>query len=323
MSKARGLADLGNVYDDGALSNRSLIINGNFQVSQRGDFTTASSVSNQSYYLDRWVMSVGISGTLQDTGYKAKVVCTSTGSGVLAMSQNIEDKNIHPFKGKTVTVSCKMTSNSPNARIVIYADNWLSLGNQNDVHSGGGSEETLSATFTVPSDLSGYLQVRVGFENAESNGNPSLSANDYFEVSEVQLELGDTVTPFEHRSYSDEIQRCMRYYYEITFTGQYQTVFLPCAVINSNTLQYQFKLPTIMRAGPSTTHNGVGNFRLNDWVGGGIHDEVCNAITISEQYPESVRYSFSKATNNLTSNQVGYVNTQENNDAKLTFDAEL
>ena len=214
MSKARGLADLGNVYDDGALSNRNLIINSNFQVSQRGDFTSASVVSNQSYYLDRWVMSVGISGTLQDTGYKAKVVCTSTGSGVLAMSQNIEDKNIHPFKGKTVTVSCKMTSNSPNARIVIYADNWLSLGNQNDVHSGSGNEETLSATFTVPSDLSGYLQVRVGFENAESNGNPSLSANDYFEVSDIQLEVGDTATPFEHpRSYSDELSRCQRYFY--------------------------------------------------------------------------------------------------------------
>ena len=32
MSKARGLADLGNVYDDGALSNRNLIINGAMQV---------------------------------------------------------------------------------------------------------------------------------------------------------------------------------------------------------------------------------------------------------------------------------------------------
>lgn len=32
MSKARGLADLGNVYNDGALSNRNLIINGAMQV---------------------------------------------------------------------------------------------------------------------------------------------------------------------------------------------------------------------------------------------------------------------------------------------------
>ena len=44
MSKARQLADLGNVYDDGALSNRNLIINGAMQVAQRGagPFTNAS-----------------------------------------------------------------------------------------------------------------------------------------------------------------------------------------------------------------------------------------------------------------------------------------
>ena len=35
-SKARGLADLGNAFDDGALSNRNLIINGAMQVAQRG-----------------------------------------------------------------------------------------------------------------------------------------------------------------------------------------------------------------------------------------------------------------------------------------------
>ena len=36
MTKARQLADLGNAYDDGALSNRNLIINGAMQVAQRG-----------------------------------------------------------------------------------------------------------------------------------------------------------------------------------------------------------------------------------------------------------------------------------------------
>ena len=50
MSKARGLADLGNVYDDGALSNRNLIINGAMQVAQRGTSFTADNV----YTLDRW-----------------------------------------------------------------------------------------------------------------------------------------------------------------------------------------------------------------------------------------------------------------------------
>ena len=36
MSKARELAELGAVYDSGALSNRNFIINGAMQVAQRG-----------------------------------------------------------------------------------------------------------------------------------------------------------------------------------------------------------------------------------------------------------------------------------------------
>ena len=42
MSKARELAELGAVYDSGALSNRNLVINGAMMVSQR-----ATSVSSQ------------------------------------------------------------------------------------------------------------------------------------------------------------------------------------------------------------------------------------------------------------------------------------
>ena len=36
-----------------------------------------------------------------------------------------------------------------------------------------------------------------------------------FELTGVQLELGDTATDFEHRSYTDELLRCYRYYYKI------------------------------------------------------------------------------------------------------------
>jgi len=36
--------------------------------------------------------------------------------------------------------------------------------------------------------------------------------NDYFAITGVQLELGDVATPFEYRSYGDELQKCLRYY---------------------------------------------------------------------------------------------------------------
>jgi hypothetical protein len=37
------------------------------------------------------------------------------------------------------------------------------------------------------------------------------TAGNYWQITGVQLEVGDTATPFEHRSYGDELARCQRY----------------------------------------------------------------------------------------------------------------
>ncbi len=39
--------------------------------------------------------------------------------------------------------------------------------------------------------------------------------NATYEITGVQLEVGDTATTFEHRSYQDEFLRCCRYYYKL------------------------------------------------------------------------------------------------------------
>ena len=39
-----------------------------------------------------------------------------------------------------------------------------------------------------------------------------MGASNNFYITGVQLELGTVATPFEHRSYADELRRCMRYY---------------------------------------------------------------------------------------------------------------
>ena len=35
-----------------------------------------------------------------------------------------------------------------------------------------------------------------------------------FDITGVQLELGEKATPFEHRSFDDELQRCHRYFHQ-------------------------------------------------------------------------------------------------------------
>ena len=39
--------------------------------------------------------------------------------------------------------------------------------------------------------------------------------NNRFYLTGIQLEVGEKTTPFEHRSYGDELQRCLRYYWQI------------------------------------------------------------------------------------------------------------
>ena len=38
------------------------------------------------------------------------------------------------------------------------------------------------------------------------------TTSNYWQITGVQLEVGDTATPFEHRSFGDELARCQRYY---------------------------------------------------------------------------------------------------------------
>jgi basic membrane lipoprotein Med (substrate-binding protein (PBP1-ABC) superfamily) len=45
------------------------------------------------------------------------------------------------------------------------------------------------------------------------------TANATFFVTGVQLEVGEQATPFEHRSFGDELARCMRYFIQSSDDG--------------------------------------------------------------------------------------------------------
>ena len=48
---------------------------------------------------------------------------------------------------------------------------------------------------------------------SSSNVNWAATAGNTFYITGVQLEVGDTATDFEHRTFADELQRCRRYAY--------------------------------------------------------------------------------------------------------------
>jgi hypothetical protein len=67
-------------------------------------------------------------------------------------------------------------------------------------------------------------------------------------ITGAQLEVGDTATPFEHRSYGDELARCQRYYVSSISTSFYNNSVGAHIV--------RVALPVEMRTNPTVTRTG-------------------------------------------------------------------
>jgi hypothetical protein len=204
---------------------RNIIINGDFQVSQRGDYTTASS-ANVSYFVDRWFTDVAspvsvnrqhLTGiNIPDTPFISKgvrLVATSSGTSYTGVRQKIE--NPTQYVGRTFTYSGWVRSNTPNARLTSYGQGGVSQVIVSEAHSGNGEWEKLSVTFTLTSAVTSAWFVSA-FISTAGIGSVAQVTGDYIEVTQLQLELGKVATPFEHRLYGEELALCQRYYEEIT-----------------------------------------------------------------------------------------------------------
>tara|TARA_Y100000289_G_scaffold23358_1_gene22777 strand:+ start:19 stop:1008 length:990 start_codon:yes stop_codon:yes gene_type:complete len=74
-------------------------------------------------------------------------------------------------------------------------------------------------------------------------------------ITGVQLEVGDTATDFEHRTYGDELIKCKRYFTQWTGTAN-QTVGTG-TVITGTTSFVDVQFPIEMRTGPTITQSST------------------------------------------------------------------
>ena len=230
MTKARQLADLGNAYDDGALSNRNMIINGAMQVAQRGTSVSSqtgagyktvdrfyTNASGATYNQSQQTVTVGGETGLPLQFSKFLRHQVTTGNNWSQIYHKIEDVTSVPTG--TVTLSFYAKGTSPNAGLSFIA--WQNFG------SGGSSEVTVTISptvtltstwqrftvnITVPSVTGKTIGTGSHFYFGIGQGG-STSTNAWtLDITGVQLEVGDTATPFEHRSYGDELAKCQRYF---------------------------------------------------------------------------------------------------------------
>ena len=266
---------------------KNILVNGDFQVSQRGDYSSATVTADGTYRLDRWYLGTNNNNsTVQRTTvavsdspesqYAQKCVAGSTATSYLGIRQKVE--NPARYAGKTVTYSGWVRSNHTGARLTMYVTSPATIVTSN-THSGNGSWEKLSVTVKLPDAMSGTWYVDVHISSA-SVGNTSITASDYFEAADLQLELGSVATPFEHRSYGEELALCQRYFCKSYSDDTYPPTNTAngCEVLYSDgTTSYHggYRFPVSMRVQPSIslwTKNGNANQAQLNFTSGSYVD---------------------------------------------------
>ena len=84
----------------------------------------------------------------------------------------------------------------------------------------------------------------------------SSTSND-LHITGVQLEVGDTATSFEHRSFGEELALCHRYYEKFFYGGSAVNIGNH-AYGNWNTIQPKRAQPTMSLSGTMTYYNSAG-----------------------------------------------------------------
>ena len=258
MTKARELAELGAVYDSGALSNRNLVINGACQVAQRGTSTTGIGASSVFGSVDRFQVASGTTGRVtmaQDSvtdlaGFTKciKISCTTartpSASELMFLRYAWEGHDLQSISKGTASakptkisfyvkasgvfnMACELydadnnrhisqlfaTSTSWNRiELDIPADTTGAYGN--DTGPGllmqlwfhGGTDRTSGTLPSAWETKSSNTNQAAGIDNFLSSTSNEL----YF--TGLQYEIGTEATPFEHRSFSDDLTLSQRYY---------------------------------------------------------------------------------------------------------------
>jgi hypothetical protein len=269
-------------YQATQAAGKNAIINGNFDVWQRG--TSFSPIPNALTYLaDRWCAfpSTGVMAASRQLtgltgfqyGLRYQRIAGQTNTGNQNVSQSIESSMSIPFGGKTVVLSfyAKCGANySPTSSILRSTINSGTGTDQNVITGFTGSAsvaqnntvtttyQRFSMTYAVPSNAT---QLSVAFT---ITGVGTAGADDWFEVAGVQLEMGSVATEFTRAggTIQGELAACQRYYIRTTSTGTDSNHGIGLA--NSTTQAYIHANIAEMRVIPTSVD--YANLNVSDTV---------------------------------------------------------
>ena len=160
-----------------------------------------------------------------------------------------------------------------------YLYNFALLSNHSDIDTGleltwvmdiisGGNRTNITAGWNQPASEARNLVTSTG-----GNTGFLTTAGATFKITGIQFEVGSTATPFEHRSYGEELALCERYYERLSETNTTETLIGLGMMWGSTRCLINLKFNTEKRTNPtvsfsSSTSNHVEILNNNGWRGG-------------------------------------------------------
>ena len=282
MTRSRDIADqqknLGGAVAP-YVAGKNAVINGGMDIFQRSTTPTTGlaitpTTSTSFYGLDRWQIyaagynrTVSRQATNDTTNLPFIQYCqriarnngeTSTGTTYLAYSLETADSIKFAAKVATLSFYARAGANYSATSSLLYAVVYSGTGtdqNLNTVFTGqatiGAANLTLTSTwqrFTVITNSIATYATQLGIQ-FQTSYNGTAGANDYYEITGVQLEVGSVATPFSRAggSIGGELALCQRYYWRNTASPS--NTVMACAGLaeNSATAVISIVMPTELR----------------------------------------------------------------------------
>jgi len=210
------------------------------------------------------------------------------------------------WERKTITLNVDsgvMTSDNTSGLVLSF---WLGSGTN---YTSG----TLNSSWSSPS----------AENRAVGQVNLASATNNYWQITGLQLEVGDTATEFEHRSYGEELTACQRYCHVLTREGSSSNQNIGIGYWASTTVAETFtKFPTSMRVTPSVSASSIGEFYAlipqQAW-------NAASAVGLNEGGTDGCKLAWTVASNGsfgTNGRRSTFVGARGDN-AKLIFDSEL
>jgi hypothetical protein len=273
------------------VGSRNIIINGSMQVAQRGTSFTSSSVNE--YSLDRW----------RTEGYSLSTVISQ--QSFTAGQTDVPD---FPTNYVRVTTNAAIPSGQFwSFQQRIEKPQAIPVGTQNFTLSfwAKSVSGTISATafsFGISNDKVDCPEITTSWQKITTTINCAVSSSNAYEsmylvhlgsgkaaisidIANVQLEIGNSSTPFEHESFAETLQKCMRYFetsyaYGTALGSSGGTTNMPArAAVGTNDTAQEWDFEVTKRASPSVTIYGSSgssgqayNFRLGANVSANVEN---------------------------------------------------